>query len=292
MNSRTARSGAADLELAYAACLRLARAHYENFPVASLALPRNLRRPVAVIYAFARTGDDLADEGTATAEQRLASLDALGSALDMALDGMPVQDPVILASAHVIRQHHLPAELFHALLAAFRMDVEKHRYGDFDQLLGYCRWSANPVGRLLLHLSRQDTEANLVRSDAVCTALQLINFLQDLDQDYREMDRIYLPLDEMHRFGVDEAHFRDRVTDHAMRGLFHFQVRRARSLLASGTSLGRDLPGRVGLEVRMITAGGLRVLDSLGRLNDDVFQRPRLGLHDRLAVLWQGLMPG
>jgi len=267
----------------------MARDHYENFPVASLFLPRALRAPVAVIYAFARSGDDLADEGTLPPRERLAGLTALGADLDRALSGAAVQDPVPRAAADVIRRHGLPASLFHDLLTAFRMDVEKRRYADFGELMGYCRYSANPVGRLRLHLTGGATPENHRDSDAICTALQLINFLQDMDQDYRENGRIYLPQDEMARFGVGEAHIRSRVTDRPMLALFAHQVARARDMLAAGTLLGSRLKGRMGFEVRMIAAGGQRVLDKLAAQRTDVFSRPRLTHWNRISLLWRAL---
>jgi len=278
-----------ELAAAYGQCLRMARDHYENFPVASLFLPRALRAPVAVIYAFARTGDDLADEGALAPRERLRGLTALGADLDRALSGAVVQDPVAGATADVIRRHGLPAPLFHDLLTAFRMDVEKRRYADFGELMGYCGYSANPVGRLMLHLTGDATPENCQNSDAICTALQLMNFLQDMDQDYRENDRIYLPRDEMARFGVGEAHIRSRLTDRPMCALFAHQVARARDMLAAGTPLGSRLKGRMGLEVRMIAAGGQRVMDKLAAQRTDVFTRPRLTHWDRIGLFWRAL---
>lgn len=277
------------LEAAYGHCLRIARNHYENFPVASLFLPRALRAPVAVIYAFARSGDDLADEGTLPPRERLAGLTALGADLDQALSGAAVQDPVPRAAAHVICRYGLPPGPFHDLLTAYRMDVEKRRYADFAELMGYCRYSANPVGRLMLHLTGDATPENLQDSDAICTALQLINFLQDMDQDYRENGRIYLPRDEMAHFGVGEAHIRSCITDQPMRALFAQQVKRARDMLASGAPLGSRLKGRMGFEVRMIAAGGLRVLDKLTDQRTGVFTRPRLTHGDRIGLVWRAL---
>ena len=275
-----------DLEAAYRHCQGLARAHYENFPVASLLLPRSIRSPVAVIYAFARTADDLADEGDVPPSERLARLQVFGQELDVAVASNASLDPVLTATADIIRRHGLPAGLFHDLLAAFRMDVTKHRYADFAEVMGYCRYSANPVGRLILHLTGEASPENLHDSDAVCSALQLVNFLQDLSQDFWENDRIYLPENEMKRFGVTETHIRDRRTDQAMRTLFRYQVRRARDLMDKGAPLGSRLPGRLGLEIRAIVAGGLEITDKLAALDEDVFARPRLTAADRLRLLW------
>ncbi len=283
------------LEPAYRHCQRLARSHYENFPVASMLLPRAVRAPVAVVYAFARTADDFADEGILPAETRLSRLRTFGRDLDAAVAGHAVPDPVLNATADIVRQHGLPAGLFHDLLHAFRMDVTKHRYVDFAEVMGYCRCSANPVGRLILHLTGEDSPGNLVESDAVCSALQLINFLQDMTQDYHENGRIYLPENEMRRFGVVEAHIRDGRTDDAMRGLFRHQIGRARHLMLTGAPLGSRLGGRLGLEIRAIIAGGLQIADRLAALHEDVFARPRLTAMDRLRIVWQSLrrnLPG
>ncbi len=279
-----------EVEHAYNHCLRVARRHYENFPVASLLLPPAIRAPVAVIYAFARTADDLADEGNLAAEERLARLDAFGQELDATLAGHDSRDPVLKASAHLISGHALPVELFHDLITAFRMDVTKKRYANFTEVMAYCRYSANPVGRLILHLTDQATPPNLKDSDHICSALQLVNFLQDMDQDYRENDRIYLPQDQMRRLGVEEKHFRDQLTDDAMRLLFRQEVRRTRGLMLQGASLGLRLPGRLGLEIRAIVAGGLRVLGKLEALEEDVFVRPRLTAFDRLWLIWHAVL--
>lgn len=278
-----------EIESATRRCVRLARRHYENFPVASLLLPRDLRRPVAVIYAFARSADDLADEGDLSTSERRDRLDAFGRDLELALDGAPVADPVILATAHVIRRHALPAELFRDLLTAFRMDVERTRYAHFHDVMGYCRYSANPVGRLLLHLAGAAQPVNLPLSDAICTALQLINFLQDLGPDYDRHGRIYLPRDEMARYGVTEAHFRDRVSDAALQALVDQQVRRIRHLMTAGRPLAARIPGALGREVALIVHGGELVLNRLAVPRTDLFDRPRLSLMERIELLWRAL---
>jgi len=274
---------------AYAYCVEMAKEHYENFPVASLALPRRLRRPVSAIYAFARTADDLADEGLAAPPERLAALDAMDRQLQAIERGTEPEGPLFTALADTIGRHHLPIEPFRDLLRAFRLDVTKHRYADFAELMGYCRWSANPVGRLLLHLYDAATERNIGYSDGICTALQLINFLQDLYSDYNERGRIYLPADEMERFGVGEAHLRDRVSDAAMHRLVMFQVDRATRLLRAGAPLGKALKGRAGFELRMIVLGGNTILKHLRAQRDDLFSRPRLTGAERMGLVWQAL---
>ncbi len=276
---------------AYAHCAAMARDHYENFPVASRLLPARIRPAVAVIYAFARRADDVADEGDLSREQRLARLDEYRHRLQQLQRGESFDDPIFIALQDVIARHHLPVEPFQRLLQAFVQDVEKTRYADFGELMDYCRNSANPIGELLLQLNNADSERNIGYSNAICTALQLINFLQDIDQDYRENNRIYLPQDEMQRFGVSEQHIANRTTDFAMQGLMRQQIERARRLLESGAPLGLILGGRFGFELRLIIAGGARILKHLHENSRDAFARPRLTSRDKLAMVAQAALP-
>lgn len=274
---------------AYEYCLQLAGSHYENFPVASVLLPKRLRRPVAVIYAFARTADDIADEGDAGSAERLSALDDYTAQLIQLEKGDTLDDPVFIALADVITRHRLPLTLFHDLLSAFSQDVTQKRYEDFSQVLDYCRRSANPVGRLLLHLNGDATEENLQASDRICSALQLINFLQDLQQDYRENHRIYLPQDEMQRFGIDESWLEQARSDEKMRALIAFQLQRIEAMMLEGAKLGTNLHGRFGLEIRLIIAAGLKVVGKLSQHHGNVFARPRLGKVDYFHIIWQAL---
>ena len=172
-------------------------------------------------------------------------------------------------------------QLFADLLDAFSQDVTKKRYASYPEVLDYCRRSANPVGRLLLHLFKRTTDSELRQSDAICSALQLINHWQDVDLDYTKDNRVYLPQDDMERFGVTEHHLSQRVCDHAWRNLMKFQVDRARAMMLSGAPLGKTLPGRIGLEIRTTVQGGLRILDKIERAGYDVFRRrPKLGAFD------------
>ena len=263
--------------------------HYENFPVASLLLPPRFRRPVALIYRFAREADDFADEGSESDSVRLGRLERFrrqlrtiegGGAPDIAWFG-PLAD--------VIREHRLPVGAFYDLLSAFAQDVTKKSYLNFPEVLDYCRRSANPVGRLLLHLFGRASEQHLQWSDAICTALQLINFWQDVPIDHA-MRRVYLPQDEMSRFGVTERHIAEQRCDDAWCSLIRFQVERARDLMRSGAPLGRALPGRIGLEIRATMAGGLRILEKLERAKYDMFrQRPVLKWHDWPLLLARAL---
>lgn len=279
----------ADTAAAYAHCARLVRSHYENFPVASRLLPARLREPVAVIYAFARGADDFADEGDLTPAARLAALDDWADRLDQAAAGEPPDDPVFIALADAIRRHDLPVRLLHDLVDAFRMDVRQDRWPDYAALLGYCRLSANPVGRLLLHLDGSATPQNLVDSDRICTALQLINHWQDLGQDAAENDRVYLPEDEMAAHDVTVAQLRERrVTDGLVR-LMAFQRARTHELMLAGAALPRRLHGRMALEISLVVQGGLRILDKLDAAGDRPFARPRLDARDWAALAWRTL---
>ena len=277
------------LQNAYAECLAMANSHYENFPVASHLLPKHLRQPIAVVYAFARRADDFADEGDLSNEERLAALDDFGDKLDLIEQNQFVDDTTFIALADVIKQHEMPVSLFHDLLTAFKMDVTKKRYANFGEVIEYCRYSANPVGRLLLYLNKATSEENLGYSDAICTALQLTNFLQDISQDLEESDRIYLPQDEMEQCGVSEDDIRKKVTNAATRKLIEFQIRRTLKLMQAGAPLGKVLKGRMGLELRMTVMGGSRILYKLNQQYDDVFSRPRLSKWDMIWMLWKAI---
>ena len=245
----------------------MAVGHYENFPVASLLLPAPLREPVEIIYRFARSADDFADEGSDPPQVRLQKLN--GYRAQLAAPSTPLFRDV----EKIIREHDLPVQLFVDLLDAFSQDVTKKRYADYPEVLDYCRRSANPVGRLLLHLFKRTNDSDLRQSDAICSALQLINHWQDVDIDYAKDNRVYLPQDDMERFGVTERHLRDKLCDSSFQSLMRFQVDRARALLLSGAALGKTLPGRVGLEIRATVQGGLRILEKIERVGYDVFRR-------------------
>lgn len=251
--------------------------HYENFPVASFLLPRHLRKPIEAIYAFARNADDFADEGDLTDEARLALLEEYRQMLRRIdsgkLEGLP---PLFLELAHWIRAYRLPVSAFHDLLDAFAQDVTIKRYANIRDLMDYCRRSANPIGQLLVYLNGRQSPQTLQWSDAICTALQLINFWQDVAIDWSK-GRIYLPQDELAAHGVTERDIAEGKTSPAWSALMAFQCERARGMLESGRPLTRVLPGRMGYELRFILAGGNAILDKIEAVGGDVFRhRPVL----------------
>ncbi len=276
------------LQQAYQHCQQIVRNHYENFPVASWFLPKKLRLPISVIYAFARHADDLADEGELDDNQRYIALEQYQSDLKTALENNDSDNPVLLALTDVIKTHQLPTELFYDLLTAFKMDTKNKRYPTFDAVLNYCHYSANPVGRLLLHLHKQNTPENLKYSDCICTALQLVNFYQDIHQDINENNRIYIPTNELEKFKVTEQHFSEKINDSNMHKLMQYQIKRAKKIMLSGTALGQQLPGLFGLEIRLIIQGGLSITDKLQKLSN-LFDRPRLTRTDKFVMLWHAL---
>jgi squalene synthase HpnC len=265
--------------------------HYENFPVASILLPGRLRPAVRAIYAFARMADDCADEGDATPEERLHALAGYRERLHALGTGQPVAEPVFTDLARAVLGHDLPWQPFHDLLDAFTQDVTKTRYAHFGEVMQYCKKSANPIGRLLLRLYGDDDPRHLAWSDGVCSALQLINFLQDVAVDYRK-GRIYLPQEEMARYGISERQIAEGRVDGLWQQFMKGQIERARRMLAAGAPLGTALPGRLGLEVRLIILGGERILFKLHQSRGDVFrQRPTLGLPDWPYMLARALRP-
>ena len=222
-------------------------------------------------------------------DERIAALTDFSNKLDLIEQGKEVDDTTFIALADVIKQHQLPISLFHDLLTAFKMDVTKARYANFGEVMEYCRYSANPVGRLLLHLNNAATPQNLGYSDAVCSALQLTNFLQDISQDLEESDRIYIPQDEMEQYGVSEEDIRNKLTNSASHNLIQFQIERTRKLMQAGAPIGKVLKGRMGLELRMTIMGGSRILYKLNQQHDNVFSRPRLNKWDIVWIIWKAI---
>jgi phytoene synthase len=263
--------------------------HYENFPVASVLLPSRLRHPVSVIYRFARTADDFADEGERPASERLALLEGYREQLRRLAAGRAPADPLFEQLREVIAAHSLPMKPFHDLLDAFSQDVVKQRYADFAEVLDYCRRSADPIGRLMLQLYGQAGGRHPEWSDSICSALQLVNFWQDVAIDFAK-DRIYLPQDEMARFGVSERQIAARDAGGGWPALMAFQIERTRAMLGRGAPLALALPGRIGLEIRTVVQGGVRILEKLERARGDVFRRrPVLRAWDWPLVLGRAL---
>jgi squalene synthase HpnC len=263
--------------------------HYENFPVASVLLPAPLRHPVAVIYRFARSADDFADEGDFPAAERLARLDEYRRELAQLEAGLESGTALFAELGRVVDTYRLPLRLFHELLDAFSQDVVKTRYADFAELMDYCRRSADPVGRLLLHLFGAASGRNVQHSDAICSSLQLINFWQDVGIDWCK-GRVYLPQDELRRYGVTERQIADGDTTGDWKALMRFQVERARAMILSGAPLGRALPGRIGLEIRTIVQGGLSILKKIDKAEGDVYHhRPVLKPYDWPLLLLRAL---
>ena len=245
-------------------------AHYENFPVASILVPRALRPAVVAIYRFARAADDIADEGDATAAERLAALRRYERAIDGIGERLVPPEAPFPELAAAIDRHRLPLSPFRDLLSAFRQDVATTRYADYPTLRDYCRRSADPIGRLLLLLYQRTAPTEFAWSDAICSALQLVNFWQDVASDWRR-GRVYLPAEDLAHFEVDEQGIAAGRCDERWRALMDFQVRRTRRLLESGRPLTRVLPWRLGLELSGVLAGGHRVLDAIDAAGGDVF---------------------
>jgi len=271
------------------ASIKLARTHYENFPVASILLPKKLREPVALIYAFARQADDFADEGDLLPEQRLALLEGFKQELDRIQQNTKPNTELFVALQATINQHHLPIQAFYDLLDAFIQDVTKTRYQDFGEVMNYCRRSANPVGRLMLSLYQADTPHNIGMADAICSALQLINFLQDIAIDIQK-DRIYLPQTDLDKYKITEAQILRCDATGTWSLMMEFQINRARKLLQAGAPLGLVLPGRIGLEMRMMITGGERILKKLHQAHGNVFDyRPKLTKKDWLYMTYRAI---
>jgi phytoene synthase len=286
----------AALAPAYAHCERLARSHYENFPVASRLLPAAMRPHVAAVYAFARTADDIADEGDVPIAERYARLDAWLARLralvlsgDAGVDGFT---PVFQAVGHTIETCRLPVALFEDLVSAFRQDVETHRYETWAGVLDYCRRSANPVGRLVLGIAGVHDPAAAVASDAVCTALQLTNFWQDLAIDWGR-GRLYLPAEIVRAAGADEADLGRGVVTAPWRAALGDAARRTRALFLEGRPVCDAVRGRLRYELRVTWLGGVTILDRCEGAGFDVFRsRPALRPRDlpglvARALLWR-----
>jgi squalene synthase HpnC len=288
------------------AAIRLARSHYENFPVVSWVLPRELRLPLARVYAFARTTDDLGDEGAATPAERLEALDAWEAGLRDALgsggsrgpaaagvrggsvpsaDAVDPRRRILRETAETIRGHDLPLQPFLDMIDANRLDQKQSRYRTMADLLGSCRLSANPIGRIVLRLFGRDDEALHESSDAVCTGLQIANHIQGAGDDIRLRGRVYLPLEDLERFGVAEL---DLITGRPaprVRELLRFEIDRARTMLERGRRLPEAFTGRRRAVLRLFVRGGTGILDRLESRLDDVL-RERVRVPRASLAMW------
>ena len=283
------------LRQAYAACLRVAEEHYENFPVASWLLPAPMRPHVAAVYAFARCADDFADEGSHSADHRLCLLDDWLTRLHDAVNGRfsigatDDRDLVFMAVADTIRDRNLPVQLFEDLLSAFRQDVTVHRYEGWNDLLDYCRRSANPVGRLVLRIAGYQDAALDRSSDRLCSALQLTNFLQDFDIDWRR-GRLYVPGDVWRTSGANESDLEGSQLSREWRAAVAEMVERTRRMFDEGRYVCDAVAGRLTLELRLTWLGGRRILDRIESSGYDPWvNRPALGLPDSVPMLWKAV---
>ena len=281
-----------DVAEAFSYCERLARSHYENFPVGSVLVPSSKRRYVYAIYAFARIADDFADEDfdrQIADTDRLASLQKWEQQLtDCLANG--VSHPVFVALAATIKDLRLPISPFLDLLSAFKQDVTKRRYGNFEELLHYCARSANPVGRLILLLFDYHDARLEALSDNICTALQLTNFWQDVAVDI-DKDRIYLPLDEMERWGVTDSQLRERRLTGGYAALLAHQVKRTRDFFERGEELPKLVAGRLRYELRFTWLSGMRILDKIERQGfNTLTMRPTLGKVENAGLIAKTLL--
>lgn len=268
-------------------CRRLASSHYENFPVITRLLPQQLRQPFANVYSYCRWADDLADE--APKSESLSLLEWWRAELDACYQGTP-RHPVFVALRPTIIEYDIPQSPFEDLLSAFQQDQYLSAYATFEALHDYCRRSADPVGRIVLHLCREATGQNIRWSDSICTGLQLANFCQDVARDF-DRGRVYLPQDEQAQFGYTEAALQQRETNEAFIGVMQNQVARARTFLNEGLPLVDQLQGRVAIAIDMFARGGLRILDRIEQIGYRVWeQRPvlRKGDFALLAIAASG----
>jgi squalene synthase HpnC len=273
-----------DIISGYNEAIQLAKSHYENFPVVSFLIPSNLRKHVALVYWFARTADDIADENNYSEVERLTKLDAIEERFHSPLK-MQTADNLMSALKNTITSKNLNPENFLKLLKAFRQDVTKKRYSTFDEVLEYCSCSANPVGRILLELFNIRNDKANYYSDKICTALQITNFLQDTDIDYQK-GRIYYPAEEMQKFGVSEKMFEIRKNNSNLKELIEFSVNRVMTLFNEGKPLLEYLSGRFKYEIDWTIKGGETILNKIRGADFDVFSnRPVLTKTDHLRIL-------
>lgn len=264
----------------------MAKDHYENFPVASAIMPKEIRMPIAAIYAFARIADDISDEGTLDDSDRLDKLEELRNFLVEIEKGNDIEHPYFTALAHTIKAHKLPINLFHDLLDAFTQDVTKKDYETFDEVLSYCNKSANPVGRLLLHLTHCDSEENLKYSDYLCTSFQLINFMQDIESDLLERNRCYLPKDLMVKFNLSKENIRSRTNLVGYKKATNEFIKKSTSIFLRGYPLASKLKGIFGLEIKAMVISVDKVIKML-EIRELPYKRPTLKWNHWASIIFK-----
>ena len=263
----------------YNSALDFARKHYENFPVVSLLIPKELRKHIAIIYLFARTADDIADEGNLSENERLQQLNDYENSLHNLLIGN-FKSHFEEALHHTIIQKNLTPQMFYDLLKAFKQDVTKKRYENYDELLFYCKHSANPIGRLILELFNIRSEEAFNYSDKICTALQLTNFYQDIEIDYQK-GRIYFPQDELQRFEVTENMFAMKENNVNLKKLLRHNIERTQKMFDEGKNLLKFLNGRLKFEIKWTILGGGKILQKIKEKDYNIFNaRPKLTKRD------------
>lgn len=277
------------LDEAFEYCAAITNAHYENFPVASLFLPEEKRPYIQALYAFSRSADDFADELSRSKEERLELLNQWEEQLRLCYEGI-AEHPVFIALHETVQRLNIPIEPLRDLLAAFKRDVTQNRYKTFDEVLSYCKCSANPVGRLVLMVFGYRDEKLFELSDNICTALQLTNFWQDVAVDLQK-DRLYIPLEDIQKFGYSVEYWSNRVVDDRFRQLMKFEVDRTREMFYSGAELPSLVERDLQLELNLVWFGGMTILKKLDRIRYDVFhQRPTLTVKDKLWILVKGML--
>ena len=264
--------------------IRLTKNHYENFPVASFLIPRNLRKDIAIIYWFARTADDFADEGEISSEERLRKLNDFENRLTCLLKG-DIESDFEATLAKTIKESNLTPHYFYDLLKAFKQDVVKKLYKNFEELLEYCKYSANPVGRLILELNNIRDDKAFGYSDKICTALQLTNIYQDIKSDLQK-GRIYLPEDEMAKFMIEKKVFELSENSLNLSELLEFNINRTRKIFEEGRGLLKFLSGRFKYEIKWTILGGEEILKKIEKNDYNVLKiRPKLNKFDFMKLL-------
>lgn len=276
---------------AYRICEAYARSHYENFPVVSIFLPNKLKPHIAAIYCFARMADDIADHPTMQASEKIVALDKLTHTLKN-LSNSDDDNPIIIALTHTIQKYNLDVNLFCDLLHAFKIDIKPPVYNTFEEVLDYCKYSANPVGHILLQLTGNDTDENIILSNKICSSLQLLNFLQDLVFDWEKLQRCYLPLQDLQQCGLTVEHIGDETLNHRWQKVILLQLDRILVLLNEGKSLGNKLAGRFGINIKVIIRCAYLIHSKLhaNALQDKVFHRPVVRKHEIIWLLLKVLM--